>query len=70
MKINIIRLQDNHLVREILDTALLFSIEFMLDGERCISAIVQDGILYVSSPVGRLRITPRSSNAIFIEITE
>ena len=70
MKINIIRLQDNHLSHETLDTTLLLNIEFVLDDEHSVCAMIENGILYVSSPAGRLRITPHASNAISIEVTE
>ena len=70
MGINIIRLQDNHLAHETLDIALLLNIEFVLDDEHSICAMVENGILYVSSPTGKLRITPRTSNAVTIEVTE
>ena len=70
MKINVIKLQDNHLSHEALDTTMLLNIEFMLDDERSVCAMIENGILYMSSPAGRLRITPRSSNAISIEVTE
>ena len=69
MKINIIR-QDNHLSCETLNTIPLPSIEFMLDDNHCICAMIEDGKLYISSSIGRLRITPRTSNAITIEVTE
>lgn len=70
MGINIVRLRDNHLVHESLDVTLLLNIEFMLDDERCICAMIENSKLHVSSSTGRLRITPRSSNAVVIEVTE
>lgn len=70
MKVNVIRLRDDHLVHESLDTTLLFHIEFMLDDEHSVCVTIENGILYMSSPAGRLRITPRSSNAISVEVTE
>jgi hypothetical protein len=70
MKINIIRLQGDRLSHEVLDTTLLLNIEFMLDDERSVCAMIENGTLYISSSSGRLRITPHVSNAVSIEVTE
>lgn len=70
MKINVIRLQDDRLSYEALNTTLLLNIEFVLDDEHSICAAIENGTLHVSSPAGGLKVTPRSFNAISIEVTE
>lgn len=69
MKINIVRLQDGHPIREPLDTTLIFSVEFVLDDEHSVCAMVENDKLYISSSSSGLRIIPHVSNAISIEIT-
>lgn len=70
MKINIVKLQGSGIAREPLDTTLLLSIEFMLDDKHGITAIIENGKLYISSLAGKLKITPRASNAISIGVAE
>lgn len=70
MEINIVRLQHGRPARELLDTMLLLGVEFVLDAGCHITVIEKDGGLYVSSSAGRLRILPKTANAIIVEVTE
>jgi len=68
MKVNIIRLQDNELIREQLDTTLFLSIEFMLDDKHSVTVRIENSELYISSFMSKLKITPHASNAVSIGV--
>ena len=70
MQINIIRLQNSGIIREPIDTSLLLDIEFVLSNGRNIAARVENGMLYLHSSTGELKVAPRAFNAVAIEVPE
>lgn len=70
MKINIARIQDGNPRWEPLDTAFLVGIEFVLDEEQYICAVMENGNLHVKCLTRKPQAKTKVANIITVDVTE